>query len=78
MKNKEIIEQFLISLGGPNKGQFWFVCGNCGAADQVKDHGGDSIEYSSYGVYGTEYTGHMWDDVSIKCKKCGNAFEFST
>ena len=72
---KEIIEEFLEKLGRSSKGIFYLVCGHCGASDKMDEHGGDDIEQEISGVY-SDYTGHLWDTVNIKCTKCGNAISF--
>jgi len=73
-KKKETIENFLQSLGSAD-GEFFIVCGKCGASDALDENGGAVIEQDIEGVY-SDYTGHLWDTVDIKCIKCGNAKAF--
>ena len=74
MEKKEIIENFLKELGLA-EGKFYLVCGKCGETDELNEEGGDKIEQDIEGVY-SDYTGHLWDTVNIKCKTCGNAVNF--
>lgn len=74
MDKKEIIEQFLDKLGMAT-GRFYIVCGKCGAKDELDKDGGNIIEQEITGIY-SEYTGHLWDTVNIKCLLCGNATNF--
>ena len=77
--NKEIIDNFLKGLPKSSNGQFFILCGNCGAITELRDDNqyrhNDNIEQDINGVY-SDYTGHLWDTVNIKCKKCGNAISF--
>lgn len=75
MKKSEIIEEFLEKLGTSSNGKFYIACGKCGANDSLSDGGGDTIEQEICGAY-SDYTGHLWDTVNIKCKSCGNAVSF--
>lgn len=75
MKKKDIIEEFLKKLGVSSEGKFFIVCGKCGEQDNLDNSGGDKIENEIIGVY-SDYTGHLWDTVNIKCKLCGNATSF--
>jgi len=72
---KEKIEEFLKTLGESTKGEFYLICGACGATDTVSEGGGQYIENEMHGVY-SDYTGHLWDTINIKCKECGNAHSF--
>ncbi len=76
MEKIEKIEEFLKKLTEEHeqKGAFFIVCGSCGASDTL-DEDGDIIEQELDGVY-SDYTGHLWDNVNIKCKNCGNAISF--
>ena len=74
MSKDKIIEGFLKSLGLAS-GKFYIVCGKCGATDELDKNGGKNIEQDINGVY-SEYTGHLWDTINIKCLKCGNAINF--
>lgn len=76
MIKQEKIEKFLEQLGTSSEGKFFLVCGKCGVQDQLSEDGGDKIEQEIDGVY-SEYTGHLWDTVNIKCKECGNAISFT-
>lgn len=74
IKTQEI-EEFLKKLGTAD-GLFYLVCGKCGASDQLQEDGGTVIEQEISGAY-SDYTGHLWDEVNIKCIKCGNAISFT-
>lgn len=75
MTKEEKIEDFLKKLGVSSNGKFFIVCGKCGAQDTL-DEDGDIIEQEISGFY-SEYTGHLWDTVNIKCKECGNSISFT-
>ena len=79
-KQKQI-ENFLEKLGASSEGIFYIVCGNCGASDKMYTDNGvgiksENIENEVTGHY-SDYTGHLWDSVNIKCKECGNAISFT-
>ena len=78
MEKKIKIDEFLKKLGHSSEGKFFIVCGKCGVSDEIKENYGEetNIDNEVTGTY-SEYTGHLWDDVNIKCKKCGNAISFS-
>lgn len=73
---EELIEEFLKKLGVSSEGKFFLVCGKCGCQDELDQNGGSTIEQEITGVY-SDYTGHLWDTVNIKCLKCGNATSFT-
>ncbi len=77
MKEEKLqkIEEFLKNLGTSSNGTFYLVCGKCGCTDTLDNAGIGTIEQEITGCY-SEYTGHLWDTVNIKCTKCGNAISF--
>jgi hypothetical protein len=75
-EREEKIESFLKGLGVDSGGKFFVMCGKCGEQDEIGEKLGTKIEMSSYGAYGSEFTGHMWDTINIKCISCGNATSF--
>jgi len=77
MNKKEKIEEFLKELGTSSNGIFYIVCGKCGVNDIINEASdlAGNIEHEIYGHF-SDYTGHLWDTVNIKCRKCGNAISF--
>lgn len=74
-ERKEKIEEFLKTLGTAD-GLFFIMCGKCGTTEKMDEYGGDTVLQEISGVF-SEYTGHLWDNVNIKCTKCGNAISFT-